>query len=406
MKIVFLQDDFPPYSFGGAGISTYEFASRMKEKGHDVYVITTCREKKDSGKKEYNGLTVFHIQSNYYAPLRSFVSLYNWQTIPTIKKILKTLSPDVVHVKNVHFYLSYYAIRIAKKYARRVVFTARDTMSVSYGKLQTKRYLETRNPVLYWYDNLLHARKRWNPVRNLFIRWCLSCVDFRSAISVSVKHALEVNGISDVSVIYNGIVAKDWHIEQSRIDAFKSTYQLKNKHILFFNGRLSAPKGGACAIDALAHIVKKVPDTILLVAGSIDTYAEAMRTYAKTCGVEGNIIFTGWLNRDEIMVAYFVSDIVLMLSLYLDAFGRVNIEAMASGKPVIGTCFGGTPEIVVNDVTGYIVNPLYPIEVAEKAIDLFLDKEKREAFGVAGRMRVEKYFSLDDKIEEYIRLYQ
>ena len=56
MKVVILQDDFPPESFGGAGISTYELAKGVQEAGHEVYVITAGRANEES---EYNGLKVF-----------------------------------------------------------------------------------------------------------------------------------------------------------------------------------------------------------------------------------------------------------------------------------------------------------------------------------------------------------
>jgi len=65
MKIVFLQDDFPPQSFGGAGFSTYELARGMRELGHEVYVITACRTSAEAGESTYDDLTVFTIVSNY-----------------------------------------------------------------------------------------------------------------------------------------------------------------------------------------------------------------------------------------------------------------------------------------------------------------------------------------------------
>jgi len=65
MRILFLQDDFPPQSFGGAGISTYELAVGMKDAGHEVFVITTCRKKNDAGEFDYHGIKIFRIMSNY-----------------------------------------------------------------------------------------------------------------------------------------------------------------------------------------------------------------------------------------------------------------------------------------------------------------------------------------------------
>src|SRR3989344_4505953 len=98
MKIVFLSDDFPPQSFGGAGISTYDLALGMKKAGQEVFVITTCRRESEAGEMDYNGLKVFKIASNYPARWRAYLSIYNPKVIRKLEKILKDLSPDVVHV--------------------------------------------------------------------------------------------------------------------------------------------------------------------------------------------------------------------------------------------------------------------------------------------------------------------
>jgi len=131
-----------------------------------------------------------------------------------------------------------------------------------------------------------------------------------------------------------------------------------------------------------------------------------MQEMASRLGIAEHLIFTGWIGREEIKVAYVAADIALLPSIHLDAFGRVNIEAMAAKKPVVGTCYGGTPEIVVDGVTGYIVNPLYPEQIAEKTLDLLKNPKKAEQFGQAGYERAKTKFNLDDKVKEYLLCYK
>ena len=78
---------------------------------------------------------------------------------------------------------------------------------------------------------------------------------------------------------------------------------------------------------------------------------------------------------------------------------------MAAGRPVIGTCFGGTPEVVADNETGYIVNPYNEEELIRKVIELLQDPEKAAAFGGAGRERVEKLFSIEDQVEKTLFWY-
>jgi glycosyltransferase involved in cell wall biosynthesis len=406
MKILFLQDDFPPQSFGGAGISTYELALGMRKAGNEVFVITTCRKESEAGISNYQGLKVFKITSDYSDKWRNYLSLYNPFVIYQVKKILKEVEPDIVHINNIHTHLSYHCFKIAKKYSKVVIFTARDVMTFNFAKLETKRYLENFDYHTIWFDHLKQAKKRWNPFRNFCIKKYLKYAGKVFAISRSLQEALRQNGITDVEVIYNGIDIDDWNVESEAIARFRKKYHLFDRKVLLFSGRLSTAKGGGKTIEALAQIATKVPEVVLLVAGSVDENAEAMKEQAKSLGVGENLIFTGWIEREEIKIAYAVADIVLMPSICLDVFGRVNIEAMVSRKPVVGTCYGGTPEIVVDGVTGYIVNPLHPEEIAEKVIDLLEDPKKAEEFGQAGYDRVKTKFNLKDKVEEYLVVYR
>lgn len=406
MKVVFLSDDFPPQSFGGAGISTFELALGMKKVGHDVSVITTCRKKDEAGEVVYSGLRVFKIVTNYNPRWRAYVSLYNRPVVKEVRRILGEIKPDVVHANNIHYYISYHSLRIAKRYAKVVVLTIRDLMPVCYGKLETPRYLNNLNPKVTWLDNLKQAKKQYNPLRNFLIRRYLRSADRLFAISKSLQQALARNRIRNTEVIYNGIDASEWSLSDDAIKKFKTEYHLDGRQVLLFSGRLSASKGGAKAIEALGLIIQEVPNTVLLIAGPIDAYAKAMQRLAVQLNLNQHIIFTDWISRDGMKVAYAVSDVVLMTSICLDTFGRVNIEAMISKKPVVGTRYGGTPEIVQDGVTGYIVDPRNPEQIAKKTIDLLIDSQRALSFGNAGYMRVIQKFNLDDIVRQYAEQYE
>lgn len=404
LSIVFLSDDFPPRSFGGAGISTFELALEMKKRGHEVFVVTTCRERKEEGESEYRGLKVFTLSTNYPERWRAYIGLNNSQIIPRLEKILREIRPDVVHANNIHQYLSYKSLKIAQKYARRVIWTARDVMAFSYGKLSTSNYLEKLDSRVTWVDNLRSAGKRWNPFRNLIIKNYLQYVDRKVAISHSLQKALLSNGIKDVEVIHNGIDAEEWS-QIGGVEEFKKKHNLLGKKVILFGGRLSPAKGGEKAVEALSKVVKEIPEAVLLCVGAVDEYARQMQQKARMLGVERNLINIGWLDREEVKKAYGVADVVLMASICLDTFGRVNIEAMAVGKAVVGTCYGGTPEIVEDGKTGYIVNPQKFEEMALKIIELLNNPEKARAFGEAGLKRVKEEFNIAEKADQYLKLY-
>jgi glycosyltransferase involved in cell wall biosynthesis len=128
--------------------------------------------------------------------------------------------------------------------------------------------------------------------------------------------------------------------------------------------------------------------------------------YAEKLGIKRNIVFTGWLSREDMKKAYAVCDVCVTPSIYFDAFNLFNIEAGASKKPVIGTCFGGTPEIIQNDVSGIIINPNNR-EMFRDAINQVIDDENlAKRLGDGGYKRVREYFSMDRFVKEHLDRYQ
>lgn len=396
MKIVFLADDFPPISFGGAGISTYELALGIKKAGHEVFVITTVRNKSEEGESSYYGLTVYKIASDYHERWRAWVSLYNPPVVRQVEALLKKIRPDVVHANNIHFYLSYYCLKVAKKYAKAVVWTARDAMSFSYGKLNTPNYLERQDAHLTWRDNLKQAGKRYNPLRNYCIKKYLGHADKHFAVSEALRVALAQNGIGNVDVLHTGVNTRDWSASAESVTRFRKKLGLENKKIVLFGGRLNA---GVQVMRAM-RLVAKEQEAVLLVMGREEN-TERMKN--ESGGLD--VVYTGWLSGEEKVTAYCASDVVWVPSTYFDAFPRSALEASASGKPVIVTKFGGAPELVQDDKTGYVVNPLNPQEIADRTLDLLRHPEKEAAFGKAGQERIKAEFGLDQYVAQYLSKY-
>ncbi len=84
---------------------------------------------------------------------------------------------------------------------------------------------------------------------------------------------------------------------------------------------------------------------------------------------------------------------VIVCSSEFESYGMVNVEAMASGKPVVSTRRGGPSETVVDGETGYLVDAGDAEALANRVIALLRDPDLRKRMGAAGRARVERRFS-------------
>jgi glycosyltransferase involved in cell wall biosynthesis len=410
MKIVILSDDFPPNSFGGAGIIASGQARELARRGHEVYFITTVRDPSLEKTTKENGVTIHYLYSEYSQRWRDYISLYNPQTVSKVKDIFKKIQPDVVHVHNIHIHLSYHVFFLAKLYSKAVFMTVHDSMSVHMGKIRPKMMLDAKGNRIFDYRvsnfKLFSEYKlRWNPFRSFFIKYYLKKANIIFSVSSALAETLRQNGIVGSVVMHNGIDAESFFADEQSVLNFKNKHGLNKKKVLFFGGRISRTKGGDVAMHILEELHKTIPDACLLVVGKEDVYVQNLRTTAIKKGMKDKIVFTGWLDREEIISAYYASNIVLTLSLYMDPFPTINLEAMSAKKPVVGTCYGGTPEAILDGVNGFIVDPDSFNDVFKAVLTLALDENLSKKLGEAGHSLVLKDFSLNDCVDDLERKY-
>lgn len=411
MKILLLQDDFPPQSFGGAGIVAYQLAKSLLALGHDVLVITAVGVKGDAGRGEYDGLAVHRVYSRYPERWRAYLSVYNRAVVQEVARVIKEFSPDVVHAHNIHTHLSYHSLKISKKSGAKVFLTAHDAMLFHYGKLvehinpSNISIPDTFNYRISPWQQMKNYRMRYNPFRNVLIRYFLRYVDTMFAVSNALREALNQNGISNVVTIHNGIDVTQWEITPEAIEACKKKNNVSGKKVLLFGGRLSAAKGGEQALLILKEVIAVIPNTVLLIMGTKNQYAEYILKKAEQLDIGTHVVFTGWISGQDLKATYALSDVVLVPSLYLDPFPTINLEAMASKKPIVGTCFGGTPEVIEDTKTGYVVNPYHVENTARRIIDLLTNASLSSDMGNAGYQRVKNTFSIDSQVKKVISWY-
>ncbi len=96
---------------------------------------------------------------------------------------------------------------------------------------------------------------------------------------------------------------------------------------------------------------------------------------------------------------------VVALPSEIDACSRVLFESMAMQKPLVAVNAGGTPEIVKDGITGFLVKPKTPSDMAKCIKKLLNDKHLAEQYGKAGRKRVEEMFTIDRNVEETENVY-
>jgi glycosyltransferase involved in cell wall biosynthesis len=96
---------------------------------------------------------------------------------------------------------------------------------------------------------------------------------------------------------------------------------------------------------------------------------------------------------------------VLVVASHVEPFGIVSLEGMACELPVVGTRVGGIPEVIDDGVTGFVVSPHSPTELAEKVGVLLADRKLCRRMGEKGRERVQSFFSSENHATRVVELY-
>jgi D-inositol-3-phosphate glycosyltransferase len=169
-----------------------------------------------------------------------------------------------------------------------------------------------------------------------------------------------------------------------------------------------AEDGVTTVIAALARI----PDAELVVAGGpapedVDTDHEIheLRIAAKEAGVAERVTFLGRVDEADVPALLRSADLTVSLPSH-QSFGRVPIESMACGTPVVVTPVGGHLDTVIDDVTGVYARPGRPAELAQRIRGLLAERTHLTALGIGGADRVRARYSWERIANETLKVYE
>ena len=155
-----------------------------------------------------------------------------------------------------------------------------------------------------------------------------------------------------IITIYRGINTKHFlYISKERVNKLKKKYKLEtvNKKIIVLPGRLTEWKGQELLIETAKSISNQDYFYILVGKGS-QTYLNRLKQHIRKYGLDDQFFIDE--HCDDIPALYHLADIILSLSKLEETFGRVAVEAQASGSTILASNIGGSLETVVDGVSG------------------------------------------------------
>jgi D-inositol-3-phosphate glycosyltransferase len=377
-RIVLVTTFYAPVH-GGAEMAARRLAAVLKERGHDIFVLTKRTDPSLPDSERVDTIPVERIGPG--GPRRGGGK---WTIIPWIFAALirRRGAFDIIVV------IDYRGIGIAAILAGRIL--RRPVMI----QAQTEGVLSCEN----WAPAL--ARLRLAPTDRVArlmsfpLRVAYRAADAMACISRRIESEALTEGVARDRVHYlpNTVDTARFHPpSEGERERLRRTFGWPGDRLIaLFVGRLSREKGIRDLIDAWPRVSGAV---VLVVVGPDMTNhpwneGPAARALASTPGRDGRVIFYG--PSDDPAPLYRAADLAIVPS-HWESFGISAAEAMSSGLAVIASAVGGLLDFMVDNQNGRLVPPRDPIALAAAIDDLAADAVLRQRLGTAARETMQRF---------------
>ena len=337
MKILQIISSFPPaYSYGGALKVAYHLSKKLVSIGHDVTVYTTdvydskSRLIFETNPEFMDGITVCRFRN-----ISNYLSRKNLTCAPSILFSLKNQIKefDIIHFHEYRSFQAIFACYYAQKYNIPYIVQAHGSVLPFFQKQFLKQAFDRM-----WGNKILQNASK--------------CI----ALTKTESDQYTKMGVPDdkITVIPNGI--NDVSPQNlPPAGQFRERYDIHEKHIILYVGRIHKRKG----IDFLIHAFNSFiqtwggDDVALVIVGPDDGYRSTLENLVEQLGLSEKARFIGY--APTLTAAYQDADVLVYPSIY-EIFGLVPFEALLCGTPVIVTDDCGCGELIEEAECGYLVH--------------------------------------------------
>ncbi|QQS35530.1 MAG: glycosyltransferase [Ignavibacteriales bacterium] len=187
--------------------------------------------------------------------------------------------------------------------------------------------------------------------------------------------------------------------------ALRKKYDLKEELVVGIVGALQERKDHKVFIKSAINIIDKRKDVVFIIVGDGPLRTELENFVPSE--LKSKIKFLGVQTNSESLINIFdIGVLTTNQKIHGEGISNSILEYMALGKPVIATNGGGTPEIVEDGVTGFLVDEDSSEQLTEKIQYLLNQPELRKSMGEAGRKKVKNEFSIEQMVNKTIELYK
>jgi glycosyltransferase involved in cell wall biosynthesis len=327
-------------------------------------------------------------------------SIYSVEAKRKIKLLLEDNQVDLVHLNNIHHYITPSILSVIKKRKIPVILTLHDYTILcpensfisngvicekcrgghyyqcAFNRCKKNSYLASSAAAL---ENYIHKLLK-----------VYSYVDYFICPSIFLFNKFKEYGFYTDKLIQVYYSYDLFNINNVK----KNDIVTGNERYIVFVGRLEKIKG----IYTLLNAMKLIPDIKLKIIGD-GTQDEALKMYKNENNLQ-NVEFLGKRSKEEVLSILYNSEFLICPSEWYEVLGSVNLEAMLLGKPIIGSRIGAIPEMVIDGETGLLFEPGNYKKLSEKIKTLFNNKELIQKMSQNASSRIKNLMSYENHFKE------
>jgi glycosyltransferase involved in cell wall biosynthesis len=369
MRILVITHLFLP-NIGGAELGIYEIYKRIS-KNNDVRILCPYSKKKVNRNYQYN-FEVVRFKDSYgfhkligHRIMGGVIPPFSISALGAVRRNVDEFEPNVI---NLHYAIPY-GLAVVKGSG-----TCPIVLSI------IGREVPGPGTPYMWKHYIRHISRKVSDT--IYIsNYCRSQI-FNSSNS---------NG----HIIPYGVDVARFTGLKDRSTALRKKLNIAPESIVLFSlQRLSKEKRVDIVIKSFA-ILRERYDNIKLIVGGTGPEESNLKSLSSKLDLSNNILFTGYLNEENLSLYLNMCDIFVFHSVY-ETFGIVLVEAMTAAKPIVTVGTTAIPEVVDNEINGLITEPLNPKALAAAISKLLEDEKLREKLAINGFKKASREYNWDN----------
>jgi glycosyltransferase involved in cell wall biosynthesis len=407
MRILFLSNFYPPASRGGYEQWCQEVGDGLRAREHEVTVLTSTHGRYALQTPDPSWVRRELNLEMEFASLQNAIWFFTrrkkreQENLTLLRQTMEAWKPDIVLIWGMWNFPRSLPSLIETLMPERTVYYMGD----------------------YWptlpsqFENYWHATPRsfFTGLPKLLLRSIARSILSREETPpLQLRRVLFPSRFMQAEFEQKGIVPQDGRIVYGAIDTqpylgANEPSKTKNGTSLLYIGRLAHEKGVHTAIEAVGRLLRDhgLDDLTLTIVGDGEReYVDSLRQLAQQENIASYVIFLPAQQKEALPALYRRANIFLFTSIWAEPFGRVIVEAMASGLAVIGTAVGGAAEIFIHGENALVFSSGDSSSLAREVKRLIDSPALRGKLGNAARETARNKFDLKRmtrEIESYLQ---